>query len=177
MEPRKQWYAVYTKAHWEKKVADLLTRKQLENYCPVLKVQKKWADRKKTILEPLFSSYVFVRLCDSEFVSVLQTDGILKFVHWLGKPAVIRNEEIVAIQEFLAEHPRVTLERIQVNVNDNVRIISGPLKSMQGEIQEIKKSTVKVYLPSLGYMLMAEIEKSNIEIIRNPFHIKKKKAS
>lgn len=175
METSKRWYAIYTRPHWEKKAADLLTRKQLENYCPVMKVPKKWADRKKIILQPLFTSYVFVRLADAEFVPALQTDGVLTFVNWLGKPAVIRDEEIQAIQAFLAEHPVVTVERVNVNVKDSVRIINGPLKSLEGEIREVNKSTVKVYLPSLGYMLMAEVERNNIEII--PAAVKSRKVS
>jgi transcription antitermination factor NusG len=165
METDKRWLALYTRPNWEKKVADLLTRKSLENYCPVLKVPRAWADRKKIILKPLFTSYVFVRLAPGEQVRALQTDGVLSFVNWLGKPAVIRDEEIRAIQEFLAIHKQVRAERSELGVKDNIRIIHGPLKSLEGEIQEVRKITVKVYLPSLGYMLLAEVEKDNIEII------------
>ena len=55
------WYVVYTKPNWEKKVAELLEKKGIEQYCPLNKVQKQWHDRKKTVWEPLFKSYVFVR--------------------------------------------------------------------------------------------------------------------
>jgi len=87
----KSWYAVHTRPRWEKKVAGQLAKKRLEYYCPLNKVQRQWSDRKKIILEPLFTSYVFVRLSETEHLPVLQTDGVLSFVYWLKKPAVIQD--------------------------------------------------------------------------------------
>ena len=63
------------------------------------------------------------------------------------------------------DYESVKLEKIQVNVNDRVRIIGGPLMEREGNIVEIKHKTVKVQLPSLGYTLTAIIEKSNVEIL------------
>jgi transcription antitermination factor NusG len=56
-----KWYAVYTRPRWEKKVAALLLHKGIESYCPLNKVRRRWSDRTKTIEEPLFKSYVFVK--------------------------------------------------------------------------------------------------------------------
>src|ERR1700733_7578238 len=95
----KSWYAVHTRPRWEKKVAGLLAKKKLEFYCPLNKVQRQWSDRKKIVTEPLFSSYVFVHIDETEQVPVRVTDGVINFVYWLGKPAVVRNEEILAIPE------------------------------------------------------------------------------
>ena len=105
------WYAVYTKPRWEKKVADLLARKGVEHYCPLNRVVRQWADRKKTVEEPLFKSYVFIRSTVAELLKVKQTDGVVNLVYWLGKPAVIRDEEIDTIKRFLADHENVQLER------------------------------------------------------------------
>jgi transcription antitermination factor NusG len=165
MKSNKEWYAVYTRPRWEKKVAELLTKKKIENFCPLNKVSKQWADRKKIIEEPLFKSYVFVCASEPEYLAIKQTDGILNFVYWLGKPAVIKEKEIETIREFLREHRNVQVEKIEVNVNDQIRVISGPLMSIEGEILEVKSKTVKVCLPSLGYAMFAEIEKSNVEVV------------
>jgi len=97
----KKWYVVYTRPRWEKKVADLLFRKKIEYYCPLNKVYKQWSDRKKLVAEPLFTSYVFVRIDESEQLTVRLTDGVINFVYWLGKPAQVRNEELEAISDFL----------------------------------------------------------------------------
>lgn len=146
-----------------KKVADLLTQQGIENYCPLNKVFKQWSDRKKIIQEPLFKSYVFVRINDSGRIPVLQTDGIFNFVYWLAKPAVIRDEEIETIKRFLRDHINVSLEIIEVNVNDKVRVINGPFMMREGNVLEIRHKTVKVVFPSLGFTLVAKIEKQNVE--------------
>jgi len=161
----KKWYALYTRPRWEKKVADLLEKKKVEVYCPLNKVQKKWADRRKVVMEPLFASYVFVYVAEQEHVGIRQTDGVLNFVHWLNKPAVIRNEEIDTIRKFLSEYDHVSVEKTQVNLNDRVRIINGPLMMWEGNVVEIRTNTVKITLPSLGQTLVAEIRKENLETI------------
>jgi len=165
MSSEKKWYAVYTRPRWEKKVAGLLTRKKVENFCPLNKVAKQWADRKKTIEEPLFTCYVFVYTTESEHLLIRQTDGILNFVHWVGKPAIIRTEEIEVIKSFLEQHNNVKLERVHVNIADKIRITDGPLMNREGDIVEVNNKSVKVVLPSLGYAMIAEVARTRIELI------------
>src|SRR6476620_12179276 len=165
MDSEKNWYAVYTRPKWEKKVAELLNRKKIDNYCPLFKSVRQWSDRKKTVMEPLFTSYVFVNVEEKDQLPVQQTDGILNFVYWLGKPAVIKNEEIDVIRKFLSDNEHVKIEKIDVNVNDRIKIINGPFKYWEGNVTEIRPKSVKVLLPSLGYALVAEIPMSRIEVI------------
>ncbi len=167
---KKQWYAVYTRPRWEKKVAELLERKKVEVYCPLNKVHRQWADRRKVVLEPLFTSYVFVYVSEQEHAGIKQTDGVVNFVYWLNKPAVIRNEEIETIKKFLIEYDHVSLEKTQVNLNDRVRIINGPLMMWEGNVVEIRTNTIKITLPSLGQNLVAEIRKEHLETIRPMEH-------
>lgn len=159
------WYAVYTKPRWEKKVADLLARKGVEHYCPLNRVVRQWADRKKTVLEPLFKSYVFIRITAAELLRVKQTDGVVNLVYWLGRPAVIRNEEIETIKRFLNENENVQLEKTEVNVNDRVCILSGPFLDHQGKVIEVTNKLVKVQLPSLGYALVAQVARENVKVV------------
>ena len=112
----KKWYAVYTRPKWEKKVSQQLAAKKIEAYCPFNKVHKQWSDRKKLVEEPLFNSYVFVHATTNEHLQIKQADGIINFVHWLGNPAVIRDEEIDAIKNFLGEYNNVKLEKAEVNL-------------------------------------------------------------
>ena len=161
------WYALYTKPRWEKKVAALLTQKGLENYCPLNKVLKQWHDRKKLVEEPLFSSYVFVFVTPTEVAEIKKTEGIINFVYWLGKPAVVREEEITAIKNFLGEHKEVRLEKARINVDDRVQIIQGQLMHKEGTVMEIYHKTVRVLLPTLGFALVAQVEKSSIELIES----------
>ena len=165
---KKQWYAIYTRARWEKKVAELLEKKKVQVYCPLNKTERQWADRRKVIFEPLFTSYVFVYASEQEHLSIKQTDGVINFVYWLNQPAVIRNEEIDTIKRFLNEYDHVSVEKTQVNLNDRVRIINGPLMMWEGNVVEIRTNTVKITLPSLGQTLVAEIRKENLEAIDEP---------
>ena len=166
MLAEKKWHVLYTRPKWEKKVDQQLRRKKLESYCPLNKIARQWADRKKLLEVPLFTSYVFVHIDAAETLVTRQTEGVLNFVFWLGKPAVVRDEEIMAIRTFTLEYQRISVEKLAVNVSDRVRIIDGPLMLLEGHILEVKTNTVKVQLPSLGCALSAEISRGSIELVR-----------
>lgn len=168
MHKANQWYAVYTRPRWEKKVANLLNKKKIENFCPLNKVVRQWADRKKTVYEPLFASYVFVHADEKEMLRIRQTDGILNFVYWLGKPAVIHEEEIESIKNLLNNYCNVGVEKINVNINDHVKIVHGPLMSREGKVLEVMNNSIKVYLPSLGFALVAHVQRAHVEKIIVP---------
>ena len=165
---KNNWYAICTKARWEKKVARQLEQKGIEHYCPLIKVERQWSDRKKIVMEPLFTCYVFVRIQEKDSVLVRKIDGCVNFVYWLKKPAVIRNEEIDVIRQFLNEHRRIHVEKTKVNLEDSVRVLSGPLMEREGKVVEVKNRTVKVLLPSLGFTLVAELDKQNVQLITPP---------
>jgi transcription antitermination factor NusG len=173
MTPTPLWYAVYTRPKWEKKVAALLSQKGLQNYCPLNRVLKQWHDRKKWVEEPLFTSYVFVCVSPSDLLEVRKTDGVLNFVYWLGKPAVIREEELTTIRKFLGEFSGVQLEKVRIRAGDKVQITQGPLMNQKGQVVEVHNKTVKVLLPTLGYALVAQVDKSNIELTGNAEEKKK----
>jgi transcription antitermination factor NusG len=157
-----KWYALYTKSRWEKKVADQLTKFNIENYCPLNRVLKQWSDRKKLVEEPLFTSYVFVKITQQQMTEVRMTLGVVNFVYWLGKPAVITTTEIQTIQEFLVHYLNVQLEPIPLHARDIVRILSGPFTEMEGNVISVKKKSVRVLLPSLRFFMTAEIEIENV---------------
>jgi transcription antitermination factor NusG len=161
----RHWYVVYTRSRFEKKVAGYLAEAKIEHYCPLNKVVRQWSDRKKIVLEPLFPSYVFIRVAKSEHARIRQVKGIVKLVNWLGKPAIIRDQEIDIVKCFLNDHIDVKVSKIHVNVDDEIRVISGPLMEQQGRVVGIKNNSVKVTLPSLRYVMRAEISLSNIEVI------------
>lgn len=159
------WYAIYTRPRWEKKVVRQLEEREIEHYCPMVKVERQWSDRRKIVFEPLFSGYVFVRVNEKDMAPVKKLDGYINFVYWLSKPAVIRSEEIDAIRQFLLDFDRVQVEKTRVNLDDQVKIINGPFLEMEGKVVGIKSRTVKVLLPSLGFALVAELEKQHVQVI------------
>ena len=158
----KRWYILYTKAGNEKKVSGLLSRKNIDNYYPL---KRQLTGRKKLVLEPLFISYVFVRVEESKLQQVKMVDGVINFAYWLGKPAVILDEEIDIMKRFLNEYSSIQVEKIPFNVDGVVRMINNPVLEHKGQVISVKNNTVKIVLPSIGYVLVAELEKSNVEII------------
>ena len=158
----KKWFALYTKPGCEKKVANLLSRKNIENYCPL---KRHVNSKNKVLLEPLFSSYVFVQINDADMVSIRKTDCVLNFVYWLGRPAIIRGEEIEIIKRFMIEYSIVRMEKIPFDADGMARVIDGTPSEMRGSMVSVKNSSVKIVLPSLGYVMLAEVEKSVVEII------------
>ena len=157
-----KWYAVYTRPRWEKMVAALLQRAGIESYCPLNKVRRKWSDRIKLVEEPLFKSYVFVKVDESGRTGVRMTDGVINFVYWNGKPAIVKEKEIEAIKLFLEEHENVALVRLELKANDRVRVAAGPLMDAEGKVLEVKHKVAKVAIDSLGFLLVADIDRSKL---------------
>lgn len=158
MENVKKWYALYTKPRWEKKVNLVLNNKGVECWCPVKKTEKQWSDRKKIIDEPLFTSYVFVNIDDTERTKVLMTDGILNFVYHVGKPAVIRNEEIELIKKYLAEtEATVSVQSLgSLDENTRIKVNHGVFMDSTGTVLKGGKKKIFVKLESLDQVMIVE---------------------
>lgn len=160
-----KWLAIYTKPRWEKKVHRLLTDKGVESYCPLNKVKRKWSDRVKTIEEPLFKSYVFVKVIDDDRTKVRLTNGVVNFVYWNGKPAVIREKEIQLIKRFLDEHENVMVRPMEFAKDQQVLITSGTFMDFRATVLDVRKKEVKVVIESLGQELIAYVDKTKLTIV------------
>ena len=158
-----QWYALYTKPRWEKKVSKLLDDRGIENYCPINKVTKQWSDRKKVVLEPVFKSYVFVKIGEKEKWELKKVNGVLNFVYWLGKPAPIRESEILTIRKFLNEFQNVEVSELSLKVNDSVKIKNGVFMNYEGVLVELIGNKARVRIESMGLQLTAQFDKKNIQ--------------
>ncbi len=165
MSNTKKWYVVYTKPRWEKKVAVQLTEKGIENYCPLNRVTKNWSDRKKIVLEPLFKGYVFLATEPGNKWDAKTTEGILNFVHWLGKPAVIKEKEINIIRKFLQEFDDVEVTDYRILSNDTVQIKQGLLMNYKGIVLEIIDNKARVKIEGMGLSLTAIFEHKNLSKI------------
>lgn len=146
------WYALYTKARNEKKVADELNKRGITAYCPLLTQVKQWSDRKKKIEVPLISSYVFVHLEDKEREKVFAVNGVVRYLYWLGKPAIVRDEEIAALQQAMqGSFSSATLSAIKPGAN--ITIPNGPFKGQNGTVQTVNNNKVQIVLPQLGFVI------------------------
>lgn len=159
---QKNWYIVYTKPKYEKKVAVLLTKKKIENFCPMNCTKIQSFRHCKIIQAPLFKSYVFVNITENETSLLKQLDGVLSLLYWMGKPAIINHEEIEAIKEFANDHQNIELQSMPVNTGDITRNVDGLSYSISGKVLALRNKIVKVNLPSLGYVMTAIMEEESI---------------
>lgn len=121
----------------------------------------------KTVEEPLFKSYVFVKVDDAQRAAVRTTDGVINFIYWDGKPAVIREKEIQAIKKFLDEHENVTLIKMDFKPAQRVVVTAGTLMDKEGQVLEVKNKIAKVAIESMGYILVADIDKHKLALVHH----------
>jgi transcription antitermination factor NusG len=75
-----RWFAVYTRAHHEKSVAEQFGGRDIAHFLPMYTSVRRWKDRVKTLQLPLFAGYLFVRVLPSQFLAVLQAHGVARLV-------------------------------------------------------------------------------------------------
>ena len=144
----KKWFVVYTKPQQELKVAGQLSAMGITNYCPTITLVKQYSDRKKKVTKPLLSSYVMVELEDKERNKVFACNGIVRFLFFLGKPAVVPASDITLMQDHLNgvyNDSKVTT----LSVGDSHTITQGPFSGVSGRVVETDKTKVKLELASL----------------------------
>lgn len=164
-----QWYALYTRANGEKKLFESLQEKKIECYLPLRKVLKVWSDRKKWVEEPLFKSYLFVKVSYKEFFNVLNTPGVVCYVCFGGRAQAIPHQEIINIQNFLDQCDReitLTYERIQKGVT--VEVLYGSLKGVKGEVINICGQTrLLLRVDTLNCCLYANISRDEVKLLED----------
>ncbi|SEG18906.1 Transcription antitermination factor NusG [Flavobacterium urumqiense] len=147
------WYVVYTKPKWERKVAEQLEKIGIECYCPLITVTRQWSDRKKKIEVPLFNSYVFVHLAESDRNLVFNSAGAVRYLFWLGKPAIVKEEEIDVIKQWLHTPDAYDVSLTTVQVGDSIEVESGPFSKQKAIVQEVNKTHYILVLETLGCVL------------------------
>ena len=164
-EEIKYWFAIYTKPRWEKKIAKILNEKGIENYCPLKKVINQWSDRKRIVLEPIFKSYIFVKIDNEKKWDLKKINGVINFVYWVGKPAVIREQEINIIKKFLNDFTDVSVEQVSLNINDKVKIVQGVLMNYEGIIIELLGKKARIKIDGMGLVMNANVDKRNLSLM------------
>jgi len=147
------WYVVYTKPKWEKKVAERLNEIGIVTYCPLIKKTSQWSDRKKIISVPLFNSYIFVNIDEKDRNRIFEVVGAVRYLFWLGKPAIVKDSEIETIKEWLLAPADFEISADQWKKGDKIILETGPFISQSAIIQEVKRNHYVLILESLGCVL------------------------
>lgn len=152
-----RWYVLYTSARAEKKVEERLKEMGVETFLPLHKSRRKWSDRMKLVEIPLFKSYVFVKFPEHRLRELLLVYGVSRIVYYLHRPAVVREEEIEAIKQFL----QIAADRELISAGDRVEIIAGALERKKGEVLKVGKDAVILILEELGAKICVSLSEVN----------------
>jgi len=167
INPDKQWYALYTSSRAEKKVAELLQQAGIEVYLPLKRELHQWSDRKKWVETPVINSYLFVCISTQQVPVIHSTKGFVAFVADKGKPAIIPASQIEAMRLTVENKLLYTLEQNTLQTGQTIRITSGPLTNVVGEIINIRQqSKLFLRIPQLGYGLSVDIAGFTFEKIQ-----------
>lgn len=165
-----KWYVVHTYSGYENKVKDTL-EKAVENremqhlvqevIVPLEEQIEIKDDKRKTTLKKVFPGYVLIKmiLTEESWYVVRNVRGVTGFVGAGGKPVPLTDEEIRSMG----------FEKVPVNVDyevgDTVKVVSGPLESFIGVVQEIsmEKEKVRVLVSMFGRETPVELEFSQIQ--------------
>lgn len=151
----RQWLVIYTKPRSEKKVTERLQKKGFSVYCPTYTTLKQWSDRKKKVTLPVIPSYVFIQLNELERWEVLKDPGVLNFIFWQGKPAIITNDQLNAFKNLLNNTPNdYCIETEDLNEGDRVIIQNNSFINQTGYIESIKKNRLELILPELNMKII-----------------------
>lgn len=160
----RNWYAVYTRPQKERKVSQFLNRKGIENFCPaMLAVETKCLKRKEITL-PLFNSLVFVHLSEPDARSISSIPWVINFLYWRSKPAVISDSEIDIVKKLSSAYDNIRLEKSPVEVDGSVKVFDEPAITYNENSVSVKYKSIKVSLPSLGFIVTADRAEKKAEV-------------
>jgi len=146
------WFAIYTRPKNEKKVVEGLEKLGIEVYCPMVTQIKQWSDRKKKVETPLINSYVFVNIEDKNRNIVFEVPGVVRYLFWLGKPAIIQEQEIDTLKASL----KGIFSSVEVNgiePGDSLTISQGPFQGKEGVVAHVDKNKIRLVLKELGVLI------------------------
>jgi len=149
---KKKWFVIYTRPKQELKVAEQLSAMRITTYCPTICLIKKYSDRKKRIIKPLLSSYIMVYIEENERNQVFSSPGVVRYLFFLGKPAVVCSSEIQLMQNHLNGEYN-DIQTAKLSLGSFYKIPKGPFSGLSGKVVEIDKTRVRLELKSLGMII------------------------
>lgn len=161
-----QWYACYTRPRNEKSSCRKLTDAGVECYLPLQRTRRRWSDRWKWVDEPLFKSYLFVKISISSCKSVLETGNLVRFITFEGKPAPIPESQIDIIKRLLQHEIELDVSDQRFKPGQKIEVIAGPMLGLTGELVEYRGTRrVLVRLGEIGQCLLVTIGAEYLSVV------------
>ncbi len=161
-----RWYAAYTCTHHERRVAQQLAERHVENFLPLYRSVRRWKDRRKELQLALFPGYVFVHMDVRDRLQVLQLPGVVNLVSFGGVPAPLPDNEIEILRQGSANPGRIT-PHPYLKVGRRVRVSSGPFAGTEGILVRRRDGCrVVVSIDLLMRSVAIEVDEADIAATR-----------
>ena len=145
------WFVIHTKPRFEKKVEERLLSFGIEAYCPTRKEIRLWSGRKKKVDVPVLPSMVLVKLDNKKVNDVFNINGVVRYMFWLGKRAIVRQQEVDVLKNYLKGETIINQEIKKFKSGDRINIPG--FNDENGVVEKTSNNTVWVFLENLGYKI------------------------
>src|SRR5699024_10905328 len=93
---------------------------------------------------------------------ILQTQGVVRRLFWLGKPAIIKEEEMQEVISFFDEHQNNNIVYVPFAKGEEVEIIKGTFRNQKGVVLTNDEHRVTLSIPALGYSFKVTLSKNKV---------------
>lgn len=159
-----KWYAIYVIRHHEQRICNWLGLQGIDSIFPIVRVTRFWSDRIKKIEQPLFPSYLFVKVSCKEYFKVLNNPSVIKYICFGGEAAEISGQQIESVRSLINTHTDLEVKRSNIKPGERVTIMHGPLSGLSGEL--ITYNSNKCFLiriSEIGYSLIIKLSENILD--------------
>ena len=150
------WYVLHVKPRTEKKVDDFLAALRVFHYLPLLRKETRVQRRKVVRFLPAFPGYVFTRLSQEERAQVFGTRNIVRTIPVAQPRRMIHQLRQV---EHALRLPADLRAVEHFTEGEYVRIVSGPLRGLEGRVRQIGGSaSIVLSVDILGQAIAASVD-------------------
>ena len=136
------WYAIWTRSHCERLVAQQLMAKGFQAFLPEMAVRSRKPDATPIVQRPMFPGYLFLKhsMEKHSYIEILKARGVVRILEggW-NRLTTIADDEMSAIERVI-ESGATVLAHPYFNQGDRVRVVEGPLAGIEGLFVHDKKN-------------------------------------
>lgn len=147
----KLWYLLYCKRHEQLRAKQHLENQGVRCFYPEIQFEKMVRGNAKTVVEPLFPSYVFIQvdlLAGPSVTTIRSTRGVCDFIRFGSEPKPLPNELVEHLMQINEEQERKTISLLPKK-GEIVEILHGQFSGIPAIYQEPDGETRSMMLITL----------------------------
>ena len=158
-----EWFVAHTRPRCEKKLAEYCDREGLLSTLPCYPSTHRYRRKTVTFRKPLFPGYVFLQLAAEQRQKAYRSDYVANLLDVFDQATFSR--QLGDILRALDEEIDVRLAP-EIGKGSMVRITSGPLRGMEGWVEDrYGVTTVLLRLDFIGQAAAVKLEADQIQLI------------